>query len=145
MCKLMFRVFLSVFLSSPLVALGWNNMCHSPVQLAAFMSQPKKSKQPSRASLKKSIRGITKAIQELEDELDDFEDELADSLNQAKLKDDPSNVASEIRSYIESGQDAWDCENKEQSFLSPPLFLFEILSDLLIPQAFGDHHAFSGR
>ena len=126
---------LALFLVSPSFTFAWNGMCFSPVQMAALMSKPKKSGVSTR-KLNAQIRGLEKAIDKAYGQLDDAESLLEASLDQEKLKADPYDVARQIRDYIESSQDGWECDSSGQAFLSP--LFFEILEQLLIPSAFGD-------
>ena len=127
------KLFLIFFFCLPSVSLAWNSSCYSPVQLAAFMSQPKKS---SRGISQSSVSGIRAKIRGLERALDKVEGDLQDSLDRNKLKAKPSTVAGDIRDYIEDGQDGWDCSKGGQS----SLFFFPSL----IPKAYAQEDPRSG-
>ena len=87
---------------------AYNQMCHSPVQLAALLS-PNKPKLSKGEKLRKKIKAYEKKREALEVRMDEQEDNLGDSLDKDKLKDDPYSVASEIRNYIENKQNGWPC------------------------------------
>ena len=127
---------LFLFFSSSVFA--WNNMCYSPVQMAALTSKPK-NKRPSTRKLRRHITGLEKKIDKNNDAIDDLEISLRDFLDASKLGEDPETVASQIREYIESQQDEWDCDSSTgQSFLFQFPKIFETLGYLLIPSAYAD-------
>ena len=101
------------------------------------MSKPKKSGL-STGKLNAQIRGLEKAINRAYGQLDDAESLLMASLDQGKLQADPYDVAGQIREYIESSQDGWDCDSSGQAFLFPSSRFFDILEQFLLPSAFGD-------
>ena len=140
MFKALFRFFqlslLISFLFSPVVVLAWNNMCYSPIQLAS-MFQPKKSG-TGIGSLRKDIRTINSDIRKIKKELDKQEGFLADSLSQKALQAKPFQVASQIRDYMESQKEGWDCDEGGQSFLFQPYLFLDILGHLLIPPVYAD-------
>ena len=74
---------------------------YSTVQLASLMSPNKKSLN-SEEKIKKRIKALEKRMEDYEEKLDDVESDLGDSLDEAKLKDNPYSVAFEIRNYIEN-------------------------------------------
>ena len=121
------KLFLIFSFCIPSISLAWSGSCYSPVQLAAFMSKPKKS---SRGISQSSVSGIKSKIRSLERALDKAEGDLQDSLDRNKLKAKPSTVAGDIRDYIEDGQDGWDCSKGGQS----SLFFFPSL----IPKAYAN-------
>ena len=135
----------SLLFFSPSV-FSWNNTCYSPVQMAALLSKPKKGKKTGTAGMKKSISRLERAIERLEDRINEEQGNLGQSLDKKKLNvKSSSSVAGQIRSYIESKQDGWDCDFDEVSAVlkEPPLLfqsslLFEILGQAFIPFAVGD-------
>ncbi len=102
------RISLLGLICSPALVLSpagaYNSMCHSPIQLAALMSKPPKQESPI-DSLRKKIRKKKKSINKLYKSLDKYEGELGDSLS----LDDKYRVASQIRDYMESRQNGFDC------------------------------------
>ena len=120
------KIFL-IFSLFPSISFAWNSSCYSPVQLAAYMSKPKKK---SSGVSQSSVSKVKAKIRKLEKALDKVEGDLQDSLDKDKLKDKPSSVAGDIRNYIENKQDGWDCAEGGQS----SLFFFPSL----IPQAYAE-------
>ena len=108
-----FKIFL-IFSFLPSICFAWNQSCYSPVQVAAYMSKPKKS---SRGVSQASLSKMKSKIRALERAMDKAEGELQDSLDRDKLKAKPSSVAGDIRDYIEDKQDGWDCAKGGQSSL----------------------------
>ena len=125
------------FLFSPVVVLAWNNICYSPIQLAALMSKPKESR-TSIGNVRKKIRNVNRNIRQIERELDKQEGFLADSLSKELLQAKPSQVSGQIRDYIESQKGGWDCDEGGQSFFFQSYLFLDILGHLLIPPAFGE-------
>ena len=87
---------------------AYNQMCHSPVQLAALLS-PNKPKLSTGEKIRNKIKAYEKKREAIEVRMDEQEDNLGDSLDEKKLGQDPYSVASEIRNYIENKQDGWPC------------------------------------
>ena len=114
MLKILKLLLILAFL--PSISFAWNSSCYSPVQMAAFMSKPKKS---SRGVSQSSLSKLKAGVRKLEDALDMAEGDLQDSLDKDKLKAKTSSVASDIRDYIEDEQDGWDCAKGGQSFFFP--------------------------
>lgn len=126
---------------SSFFAWSFNNMCHSPVQLAALMS-PNKPKISKGEQLRKRIEAMEKKLEDYENKLDDEEGKLGESLNKDRLKDDPYSVAGSIRNYIENSQNGWPCagSNQKSSFFpAGPVNQINLSNinflDLLIPPA----------
>ena len=146
-------LFFTLILSSSL-AWSFNNMCHSPIQLAALMS-PNKVQPNKKNQLKKRISALEKKIEEYENKMDDVEGILGDSLSKDKLNADPHSVAGSIRSYIENSQSGWPCversnagnlyqedslrltflKNLSEGYFQSHLLNVNVL-DLLIPSAY---------
>ena len=126
---------LSLFLF-PHFGFSWNSMCHSPVQVASFLSSPR-SQRGSSLHLRQAVTKKEKQIDTVYERLDDIEGDLANFLDANKLKQDSSDVAGQIKGYMESQSDGWDCVIQEQIFLFQAPF-FNLLSHILIPEAFGE-------
>ena len=120
-------------------AWSFNSMCHSPVQLAAFMS-PNKPKLSTGERLRKQITAKEQQIERYENKMDDIEGDLGDTLSQEKLNDDPYSVASEVRGYIENKQSGWPCALSSSLFPDQPFNLFSSIDflNLILPSAYAD-------
>ena len=130
---------LLLFLLSPHFVFAWNNMCYSPVQMAALLSKPKKKK-TSTEKIRKALRDIGNEIEDLNEELSRQKNILKKSLDGDKLETDPGNVARGILNYIDKEKDGWDCGSSGggQSFLFQSPYFLEVFGQLLIPPAFGE-------
>ena len=131
-----FIIFIIVYI--PLSSWAYSR-CYSPVQLLALMSPNKKSLN-SEEKIKKQIKALEKRMEDYEEKLDDVESDLGDSLDEAKLKDNPYSVAFEIRSYIENQQDGWPCAEKPTKRIIEKISL----SDLIFPSAYAKDAASAG-
>jgi len=128
-----FIIFIIVYI--PLSSWAYSR-CYSPVQLEALRSANKKSLN-SEEKIKKQIKALEKRMEDYEEKLDDVESDLGDSLDEAKLKDNPYSVAFEIRSYIENQQDGWPCAEKPTKRIIEKISL----SDLIFPSAYAEDAA----
>ena len=119
--KFFMRFFFSLcFLFSPTVVLAYAGICHSPVQMAALMSKPPK-KGPSLKKLRSAMRRLNNRKDKKERAIEQAVEDLAGSLDKEKLKDKPSDVAEQIRDYIGTQQDGWDCDDYSSSRLGEKL------------------------
>ena len=121
-----------IFLLSIPSAWAWNNLCYSPVQMAALMSPPKKPIS-QKGKLRNRIARLEDRIEDKENDLDEAEEKLARSLDKNKLKDKTSRVAGSISNYIEDEQNGWGCVESRQAYFTPSFNFY----DLLIPSAYG--------
>ena len=113
-----------------------SRMCHSPLQVAALLSKPETNKPTATDSLRLQIRSKERKIKSKRRKLTAVQNELKKSLSTKKLGADRKIVAEEIRDYIQSGQDGWDCSSPATgtSWLSPLSPLFKALGPVLIPK-----------
>ena len=113
MKKISIFITLLGFLFFSFQGLAWNGVCYSPLEMQALFSPPKNKKPSMKSrikSLRKSVSALDRSIEDSLDKVDEYTDELADSLNQGKLYATGSDVASQIRDYIELQASEWDCE-----------------------------------
>ena len=100
----------------PWLAFGYGPNCYAPLEMASFLSKPKKKRSPL-VKKQLALRDKEKQIDRFSDKMSDRAAELGASLDAAKLGEgeDPYDVASEIRDYIESQQNGWDCATAAES------------------------------
>ncbi len=108
--------------AAPKQAQAYHNLCFSPFELAALLSQSGSSSggKSGLRKIKKKLEGLETSREKYEEKLDDLEADLRNSLDSAKTGGSAKAAAKDIRNYIEQRKNEFkECEEISAQLMLP--------------------------